>query len=60
MRSMESTLNPKMGYPAYSTKAKKEPRYLLAVKSNRVSFCQREMARNSERLLKGKHIKFPL
>ena len=60
MRSMESTLNPKMGYPAYSTKAKKEPRYLLAVKSNRVSFCQREIAGVSESLLKGQHTKFCL
>ena len=53
-------LNPKLGSPAYSTRAGKEPRKQAAVKSSRGSVSQGETAGDANSLLKGQHTKFYL
>ena len=52
-------LNPKLGSPVYSIRARKEPRKHPAVK-RRVSICQGGMAGDTESLLKGQCTKFHL
>ena len=53
-------LNPKLGSPALSTRARKEPRYQPIVKSIRGSVGQGETAGEAESLLKGQSTKFCL
>ena len=53
-------LNPKLGSPALSTRARKEPRYQPTVKSIRGSVGQGETAGEAESLLKGQSTKFHL
>ena len=53
-------LNPKLGSPACSTRAGKEPRSHPIVKSRRVSVCQGVMVRDAGSLLKGQPTKFSL
>ena len=53
-------LNPKLASPAYSIRARKEPREHPAVKSSRISVLKGEMDGDTESLLKGQHTKFHL
>ena len=53
-------LNPKLGSPAYSIRAKKEHRWHPAVKSSWVSVSQGETAGDSETLLNNQCTKFGL
>ena len=51
-------LNPRLGSPAYSTRARKEPRKHIAVKYSKGSICQGQMAGDAESLSKGQSTKF--
>ena len=53
-------LNPKLGSPAYSSRARKEPKSPPALKSNKVSVCEVEKIGDLESLLKSQPTKFCL